>query len=504
MKTPVAKTNKFSCNSTGVESSSSVRRPESKDISSMKRVLLNTKSKSTSKEDKKSHSSVNFVSNKNDTINSNVSESKANSKKSLIHFPVAVESSKIGASPVVAKSRFSVATPSKATNKVIQIILWIVDSRFSKNMTGNLKLQRNCVEKFMGTVHFGNDNFAAITRYGDYVQGNLTICHVYYVEGLGHNIFSVGQFYDGDLEIAFCSNTCYVRNLEGVFLLTSSRDSNLYTISIFEMAASSPVCLLSKATSKNPRFKYQKDHLCSSCEQGKSKKATFPPKLISSITSKLELLHTDLCGPMRVEIVNGKRYIMVIVDDYSRYTSTKYEGIMLQTSIAQTPQQNGVVEHKNRTLFEAPRMMLIFSKLPEFLWAEAISTACFAQNRSLVHTSSLCYPTNDRDDLGKMNPKADIEPIAQEPTTPVFDNNSYEQVQKDVEELDGNTFMNLVATLEFKEAESSSNYQEPSNMHEFHQQHRFTDRWTNKQPIEQVIGEPSKHVTIRSRLHTDA
>ncbi|GJZ68474.1 hypothetical protein Tco_0631714 [Tanacetum coccineum] len=103
---------------TSLESSSSVRRPESKDINSKKRVLLNTKSKSTSKEDKKSHSSVNFVSNKNDTMNSNVSESTVNSKKSLIHFPVAVESSKIGATPVVAKSRFSVATPSKATNKV--------------------------------------------------------------------------------------------------------------------------------------------------------------------------------------------------------------------------------------------------------------------------------------------------------------------------------------------------------------------------------------------------
>ncbi|GJS27190.1 hypothetical protein Tco_0487810 [Tanacetum coccineum] len=101
----------------------------------------------------------------------------------------------------------------------------------------------------MSTVRFGNDNFTTITGYGDYVQGSFTICHVYYVEGPRHNLFSVGQFYDGDLEVAFRSNTCYVRNLKGEDLLTGSRDSYIYTISIYEMAASSPVCLMSKAMS---------------------------------------------------------------------------------------------------------------------------------------------------------------------------------------------------------------------------------------------------------------
>ncbi|GJZ10029.1 hypothetical protein Tco_0544788 [Tanacetum coccineum] len=80
-------------------------------------------------------------------------------------------------------------------------------------------------------------------------HGNITICHVYYVEGLGHNLFSVGQFCDGDLELAFRSKTCYVRNLEGDDLLTGDRESNLYTISISDMTASSPVYLISKATS---------------------------------------------------------------------------------------------------------------------------------------------------------------------------------------------------------------------------------------------------------------
>ncbi|GKD35825.1 retrovirus-related pol polyprotein from transposon TNT 1-94 [Tanacetum coccineum] len=200
----------------------------------------------------------------------------------------------------------------------------------------------------MGTVRFGNDHFAAITGYGDYVQGNLTICHVYYIEGLGHNLFLVGQFCDGDLEVAFYLNTSYVQNLKGDDLHTRSRDSNLYTISIFEMAASSPVCLMSRATSTKswlghrrlahlnfgtinqltshdlvdglPKFKYNKDHLCSACEQGRSKKASLPPKLVPITESKLELLHMDLCGPMRVASINGKKYILVTVDDYSWYT----------------------------------------------------------------------------------------------------------------------------------------------------------------------------------------
>ncbi|GKB99262.1 hypothetical protein Tco_0985399 [Tanacetum coccineum] len=100
----------------------------------------------------------------------------------------------------------------------------------------------------MGTVRFGNDHFAAITGYGGYVQGNITICHVYYFEGLGYNLFSVGQFYEGDLEVDFRSKTCYVRNLEGDDLLSGGRESNLYTISIPDMAASSLVCLMSKAS----------------------------------------------------------------------------------------------------------------------------------------------------------------------------------------------------------------------------------------------------------------
>ncbi|GJV42708.1 retrovirus-related pol polyprotein from transposon TNT 1-94 [Tanacetum coccineum] len=320
-------------------------------------------------------------------------------------------------------------------------------------MTGNRSQLMNFVSKFLGTVRFGNDQIARIMGYGDYQLGNVVISRVYYVEGLGHNLFLVGQFCDADLEVAFRKNTCFIRNLEGVDLLSGSRDTNLYTISLDDMLRSSPICLLSKASKTKswlwhrrlshlnfgtlnklakdglargiPRLKFQKDHLCSACALGKSKKSSHQPKAEDTNQEKLYLLHMDLCGPMRVASINGKRYILVIVDDYSRFTwvrflKTKDEapaaiikcikniqvrlkatvrnvrtdngtefvnqtlrewyenvGITHQTSVARTPQQNGVVERQNRTLVEAARTMLIFSKAPLFLWAKAINTACY-------------------------------------------------------------------------------------------------------------------------------
>nr|GFB87652.1 integrase, catalytic region, zinc finger, CCHC-type, peptidase aspartic, catalytic [Tanacetum cinerariifolium] len=120
----------------------------------------------------------------------------------------------------------------------------------SKHMTGDRSRLMNFVKKFIWTVRFGNDHFGAITGYGDYVIGNSVISMVYYVEGLGHNLFFVGQFCDSDLEVAFREHYCFVRDTDGVELIKGSRESNLYIISVEDMMKSSPICLLSKA-SKN-------------------------------------------------------------------------------------------------------------------------------------------------------------------------------------------------------------------------------------------------------------
>ncbi|GJV18975.1 retrovirus-related pol polyprotein from transposon TNT 1-94 [Tanacetum coccineum] len=192
--------------------------------------------------------------------------------------------------------------------QVVQIILWYLDSGCSKHMTGQRSQLIDFVSKFWGNVRFGNDQIAKIMGYGDYQLGNVTISQVYYVEGLGHNLFFVGQFCDLDLEVAFRKHTCY----------------------------SSPICLLSKAsTTKSwlwhrrlshlnfgtlnqlakqglvqglPKLKFKKGHLCSACCLGKSKKNSHKPKADDTNQEKLYLFHMDLCGPMRVESINGKKF----------------------------------------------------------------------------------------------------------------------------------------------------------------------------------------------------
>ncbi|GJV54056.1 retrovirus-related pol polyprotein from transposon TNT 1-94 [Tanacetum coccineum] len=156
--------------------------------------------------------------------------------------------------------------------------------------------------------------------YGDYQLGNVIISRVYYVEGLGHNLFSVGQFCDSDLDVAFRKHTCYVQNLKGADLISESKDIKLYTISLDDMLKSSPICLVRGL----PKLKFKKDHLCSACSLGKSKKYSHKPKADDTNEEKLNILHTDLCGPMHVESINGKKYILVIVDDYLRFTWFKF------------------------------------------------------------------------------------------------------------------------------------------------------------------------------------
>ncbi|GJY38846.1 retrovirus-related pol polyprotein from transposon TNT 1-94 [Tanacetum coccineum] len=297
-----------------------------------------------------------------------------------------------------------------SNHEIIEIVLYYLDSGCSKHMTGQREKLINFVSKFIG---------------------------------LGHNLFSVRQLCDLDLEVAFRKHTCFVRNSDGVDILSGSRGTKLYTISMKDRMKSSPICLLSKASKTKswlwhhrlshlnfntinklakqdlvrglPKLKYAKDHLCSTCQMGKSKKESHKPKPEPSSNAKLHTLHLDLCGSMRVESINGKKYILVIIDDYSRgiefinqtlRTYTEDNGITHQTCVARTPQQNGVDERP-------------------------VSTTCYTQNRSLIHTrynktpyellrdrkpdlkflhvfGALCYLTNNSEDLRKLQLKADI------------------------------------------------------------------------------------------------
>ncbi|GKA40636.1 retrovirus-related pol polyprotein from transposon TNT 1-94 [Tanacetum coccineum] len=166
---------------------------------------------------------------------------------------------------------------------------------------------------------------------------------------------------------------------------------------------------------------------------GKSKKPLIQPKAKTLPRETKSVAYGFVC-PMAVLLLTEKNLRTDNGTEFVNQTLCEwYEnvGITHQTSVACTPQQNGVVERQNRTLVEAARTMLIFSKAPLFLWAEAINTACYTQNRSLIRLrynktpyelmqdkkpdlsffhvfGSLCYPTNDHEDLGKFNAKADI------------------------------------------------------------------------------------------------
>ncbi|GJT69620.1 retrovirus-related pol polyprotein from transposon TNT 1-94 [Tanacetum coccineum] len=248
---------------------------------------------------------------------------------------------------VHAKSK-SVKKNSKG--KVVQIVLWYLDSGCSKHMIEDRSQLTNFVNKFMDTVKFGNDHVAKITRYGDYQIRNVTISRVYYVEGLGHNLFSVGQLCYSNLEVAFRQHTCFIHNLEGVDLLTGSRGNNLYTLSLRDMMASSPICLLSKASkTKSWLWHRHLSHLNFGAINHLARHGLFLDFIIKFLT----MIQVRLKAPVRrIRTDNGTEFVNQTLCEY-------YEkvGISHETSVARSPQQNGVVERRNRTLIETARTM---------------------------------------------------------------------------------------------------------------------------------------------------
>nr|GEZ53785.1 integrase, catalytic region, zinc finger, CCHC-type, peptidase aspartic, catalytic [Tanacetum cinerariifolium] len=254
----VRNTNPHMSTSTKVNHNTNVSRPQLKSNQSRDKVLPNNSQMKAKKTQVEVYPRIPSVSNKmksvtacKDSLNSrtlNANDVCATCNKCLVdsnHFayvtkmlngvhartkkpkvvPISARKPKSQANKLVA-THHKKKVASKATNQKPQ--------SYFRHMTGNLKLLCNFVEKFLGTIRFGNDQFAPILGYGDLVQGNVTINWVYYVEGLNHNLFSVGQFCDADLEVAFRKSKCFVRDLQGNDLLNGNRGSDLYTISLQE------------------------------------------------------------------------------------------------------------------------------------------------------------------------------------------------------------------------------------------------------------------------------
>ncbi|KAJ9552644.1 hypothetical protein OSB04_016689 [Centaurea solstitialis] len=384
-------------------------------------------------------------------------------------------------------------------------------------MTGQRSFLFDYVERFEGYVKTADKAPKPMVGYGKITDGRYIIKDVRYVEGLGYNMFSSSQFCDNGYWVKQFQYGSDVNDEDNNVVLSARRNDNLYS-TVFRSipqthpqfeALSNPknaICLLTKASKEDswlwhrslchqnfkdmnklvskrlvkglPETRLSKDTLCPACEQGKMKRSSHPPKMDSNNKSPLDMIHMDLHGPTRTESLTRKKYMLVLVDEFSRFTwleflransdaadriiafikriqvllgrrvkklrsdnETEFRNAKLQSfledvgishnfSAVRTPQQNGVVERKNRTLVEAARSMMAHSGVPQSFWAEAISTACYTQNRTLIVKRTgktayemvepckpnidyfrvfgcKCYVLNDQVDLGKFEPKSD-------------------------------------------------------------------------------------------------
>nr|GEY25784.1 retrovirus-related Pol polyprotein from transposon TNT 1-94 [Tanacetum cinerariifolium] len=444
--------------------------------------------------------------------------------------------------------------PTGCPNCSLVYGLWLLQAHDQRSLSAHQFRQ-----KFMGTVKFGNDRVAKIMGYGDYQIGNVTISRVYFVEGLGHNLFSVGQFCDSDLEVAFRQHTYFIRNLDGASKTKSwlwhRRPSHLNFGAINHLARQGLVWGLSK-------LKFKKDHLCSACAMGKSKKKSHKPKSEDTNQEKLYLLHMDLYGPMRVESVNGKKYILVIVDDYSRFIWVKclcskneasdfiikflkmiqvrlkvsirriridngtefvnqtlreyYEqvGISHETPVARPPQQNGVVKRRNRMLIESARTITdwdllfqpLFDELPtpppsvDHPAPEVIAPIVEVVAPELVaSTGSPSSTTVDQDAPSPSNSQST--PETQPPVIP----NDVEEDNRDIKvsHMSNDPYFGIPIP-EAPSDQSSSTDSIHTIVHPDHQISEHNTKWTKDHPFDNIIGKLARPVSTRLQLHEQA
>ncbi|GAB2292076.1 hypothetical protein Dimus_038187 [Dionaea muscipula] len=316
-----------------------------------------------------------------------------------------------------------------------------------------------CIFSGVTVVFGGNEKPGETKGSGSIIKNGLIIRDIAYVQGLKFNVLSISQFCDKGYLVEFSKEICKIKNEDtGLVVLTGRRKKNMYVVDW--STAMGETCLVAKAKTEVswlwhkkmshlnfkainklarkglveglPDVVFKKDSISDSCRKGKQIKASFKGKTVQSSHRILEMLHMDLFGPVDPVSISGKKYTLVVVDDYSRYTWTvllnkkketlkklpelmrrtqneknlsivkirsdrgteflnevianfcKDGGILHQVSAARTPQQNGVVERRNRTLKEAARTMIAKAGLPKRFWEEAINTTCYTQNRCII------------------------------------------------------------------------------------------------------------------------
>ena len=370
-------------------------------------------------------------------------------------------------------------------------------------MTGNKSLLVNYSDGTNGVVTFGDGNKGVIHGKGDlFIAGLPPVQNVLFVKGLKANLLSISQLCDDHYTVSFNREKCLATSLDGKSTLVGTRSAdNCYMLQASNVCSRASVdqstlwhhrlghlnfrdlsrLLKIKAMVGVPAIKIHRDEKCGPCFQGKQVRSSHPAVTLLLTSRPLELLHVDLMGPMPIASISGKRYVMVCVDDYTRFSWVSFlkeksdtfgvfsalclriqnekilkiakvyrlrsdhgrefentvfsdfcdsMGIAHEFSAPKTPQQNGVVERKNRTLQEMARVMLHAKNVPQSFWAEAVNTACYLSNRVHLRSGTTqtsyelwkgkpptlhylkvfgsdCYILNDRDARGKFDPKSD-------------------------------------------------------------------------------------------------
>ncbi|GJZ51691.1 retrovirus-related pol polyprotein from transposon TNT 1-94 [Tanacetum coccineum] len=428
-------------------------------------------------------------------------------------------------------------------------------------MTRNLKLLSNFVEKFLGTVKFGNDQIAPIIGYEDLVQGNITIKRVYYVEGLNQNLFSVGQLCDVNLEVAFRKSTYYIRDLKGNDLLTSSRGKDLYSITLQDTSTPNPICLMAKATSsqawlwhrrishlnfdsinlllKNdiviglPKLKFVKDHLCSSCDLGKAKQKYTWTHFLRSKDETLEVLIDFLKLAQRglhaqaeeiaTTCFTQNRSLVIPRHEKTPYhiingrkPSVKFFHLFGSLCyIIRDGENLDKMKEKAETVTTSNELDLLFSLIFDELLngttlvmsKSSIVTATDAPNqRQQQHTtrSTLIIIAADTPPLNiQITPKTTSQAPTQAPTVTANENIIQAETSKEYAQVDKEEFINIFSTPVQERGKTSSRHVDSSNMHTFYQRHPSEHHWTKDHPLAQVIRNPSQSIRTRCQLETD-
>nr|GEX26946.1 retrovirus-related Pol polyprotein from transposon TNT 1-94 [Tanacetum cinerariifolium] len=391
---------------------------------------------------------------------------------------------------------------SKNKTSLVEIVLFIVDSGCSKHMTGNIKLLINFVENFWDRSNLG-----------------MTKLHLFLV-------------------IEIWKSTCYIRDLKGNDLLIGSCDTDLYSITLQDTNSPNPICLMTKATSSQAWLWHRRlSHLNFDTINLLSKN-----DIVVGLPM-LKFIKDHLCS---FSSINGKRYVLVTVDDYSRFTWTHFlrskdetpEVLidflrLVQRGLHAKSRAYRVFNKRTRVIVET--IHVNFDELPQMasnhvssdlvpeyktvttsneldllfspMFDELLSGSSKVVSKSSAVTTADApnqrqqQTTTPLNTLSSPDPTCQVPPHA--PTVASNENINQAEMVEEYAQVINDEFINIFCTHVQDQGETSSRHVDSSNMHTFYQHHPSEHRWTKDHPLEQVNGNPSQSVRTRSQLESD-